>query len=193
VPLIGARRRDRLAEALAGLTLTLTANELASLEKAVPEMPPLDLVMLKPRWRILTANDDRTWCCAHTREYLVPVRRISDLECLFLHLLRRVHDDAGIGIGRFDTPIVFSEDTMHRWLMLSVVSGTSTPLLTVTLSVPLISAQIPKICVARPCPNGRLRFAMAPSICGVTLNTGVSRDRKNNDSPFARAPSKITE
>jgi len=36
VPLIGARRRDRLAEALAGLTLTLTANELASLEKAVP-------------------------------------------------------------------------------------------------------------------------------------------------------------
>ncbi len=37
VPLIGARRRDHLAEALAGLRLTLTADELAALEKAVPK------------------------------------------------------------------------------------------------------------------------------------------------------------
>ena len=30
-------------------------------------------------------------------------------------------------------------------------------------------------------------IAMAPSICGVTLNAGISRDRKNNDSPLADA------
>ncbi len=37
VPLIGARRRDHLAEALAGHTPTLTADELAALEMAVPK------------------------------------------------------------------------------------------------------------------------------------------------------------
>ena len=36
VPLIGARRRDRLAEALGALDLTLTAEEISSLEAAVP-------------------------------------------------------------------------------------------------------------------------------------------------------------
>jgi len=36
VPLIGARRRDRLDEALGALDLTLTAAELAAIERAVP-------------------------------------------------------------------------------------------------------------------------------------------------------------
>jgi aryl-alcohol dehydrogenase-like predicted oxidoreductase len=36
VPLIGARRRDQLAEALAGLTLTLSTDELAAIEQAAP-------------------------------------------------------------------------------------------------------------------------------------------------------------
>jgi aryl-alcohol dehydrogenase-like predicted oxidoreductase len=36
VPLVGARRRDRLAEALGALTLDLTSNDLASIENAVP-------------------------------------------------------------------------------------------------------------------------------------------------------------
>ncbi|MGH2388003.1 MAG: aldo/keto reductase, partial [Chloroflexota bacterium] len=36
VPLVGARRRDRLAEALAALDLALTPNDLASIEAAVP-------------------------------------------------------------------------------------------------------------------------------------------------------------
>ena len=36
VPLIGARRRDRLTEALAATGLVLTAQELASIERAVP-------------------------------------------------------------------------------------------------------------------------------------------------------------
>ncbi len=36
VPLIGARRRDRLAEALGGLELDLTADDLAAIERAVP-------------------------------------------------------------------------------------------------------------------------------------------------------------
>jgi aryl-alcohol dehydrogenase-like predicted oxidoreductase len=36
VPLIGARRRDRLAEALGALDLTLTADDLAAIERAVP-------------------------------------------------------------------------------------------------------------------------------------------------------------
>jgi aryl-alcohol dehydrogenase-like predicted oxidoreductase len=36
VPLIGARRRDQLAEALAGLALTLGDDELAAIEAAVP-------------------------------------------------------------------------------------------------------------------------------------------------------------
>lgn len=36
VPLIGARRRDRLAEALGALDLTLTAADLAAIEAAVP-------------------------------------------------------------------------------------------------------------------------------------------------------------
>jgi aryl-alcohol dehydrogenase-like predicted oxidoreductase len=37
VPLIGARRRDRLTEALGALDLTLTAEDLAALERAVPK------------------------------------------------------------------------------------------------------------------------------------------------------------
>jgi aryl-alcohol dehydrogenase-like predicted oxidoreductase len=36
VPLIGARRRDQLAEALAGLEITLTQDELAAIEQAAP-------------------------------------------------------------------------------------------------------------------------------------------------------------
>jgi aryl-alcohol dehydrogenase-like predicted oxidoreductase len=36
VPLIGARRRDRLAEAIGALDLTLTADEIARIETAVP-------------------------------------------------------------------------------------------------------------------------------------------------------------
>ena len=37
VPLIGARRRDRLAEALGAVTVTLSADDLAALERAVPK------------------------------------------------------------------------------------------------------------------------------------------------------------
>jgi aryl-alcohol dehydrogenase-like predicted oxidoreductase len=36
VPLVGARRQDRLAEAVAALELQLTAEDLASIERAVP-------------------------------------------------------------------------------------------------------------------------------------------------------------
>jgi aryl-alcohol dehydrogenase-like predicted oxidoreductase len=36
VPLVGARRRDRLTEALGALDVGLTAEDLARLEKAVP-------------------------------------------------------------------------------------------------------------------------------------------------------------
>ncbi|MCC6613684.1 MAG: aldo/keto reductase [Anaerolineae bacterium] len=36
VPLVGARRRDRLAESLAALDLTLTADDLAQIETAIP-------------------------------------------------------------------------------------------------------------------------------------------------------------
>ena len=37
VPLIGARRRDRLAEALGAVAVTLSADDLAALERAVPK------------------------------------------------------------------------------------------------------------------------------------------------------------
>jgi aryl-alcohol dehydrogenase-like predicted oxidoreductase len=36
IPLIGTKRRERLAEALKGLDLTLSADELAAVEAAVP-------------------------------------------------------------------------------------------------------------------------------------------------------------
>jgi aryl-alcohol dehydrogenase-like predicted oxidoreductase len=36
VPLVGARRRDRLTEALGALDLSLTPDDLATIEKAVP-------------------------------------------------------------------------------------------------------------------------------------------------------------
>lgn len=36
VPLVGARRRDRLAEALGALDVTLDAADLAAIEEAVP-------------------------------------------------------------------------------------------------------------------------------------------------------------
>jgi aryl-alcohol dehydrogenase-like predicted oxidoreductase len=36
VPLVGARKRDRLAEALGALDLNLTADDLAQIEQAVP-------------------------------------------------------------------------------------------------------------------------------------------------------------
>jgi pyridoxine 4-dehydrogenase len=36
VPLVGARRRDRLSEALGALDVTLTPEDLTRLEKAVP-------------------------------------------------------------------------------------------------------------------------------------------------------------
>ena len=37
VPLVGARRRDRLAEALGSLELEITADDLALMEGAVPQ------------------------------------------------------------------------------------------------------------------------------------------------------------
>lgn len=36
VPLVGARRRDRLEEALGALAVTLSAEDLAAIEEAVP-------------------------------------------------------------------------------------------------------------------------------------------------------------
>lgn len=36
VPLVGARTRDRLAEALPALDMAVTADDLAEIEKAVP-------------------------------------------------------------------------------------------------------------------------------------------------------------
>jgi aryl-alcohol dehydrogenase-like predicted oxidoreductase len=36
IPLIGTKRRDRLAEALGAVEITLTAGELATVEAAVP-------------------------------------------------------------------------------------------------------------------------------------------------------------
>jgi aryl-alcohol dehydrogenase-like predicted oxidoreductase len=36
VPLVGARRRDRLTEAMGALALTLTASDLSAIEQAVP-------------------------------------------------------------------------------------------------------------------------------------------------------------
>ena len=36
VPLIGARRRDRLTEALGAVNVSLTPDELAAIERAVP-------------------------------------------------------------------------------------------------------------------------------------------------------------
>jgi diketogulonate reductase-like aldo/keto reductase len=36
VPLVGARRRDRLAEALGALDVTLTTDDLAAIAQAVP-------------------------------------------------------------------------------------------------------------------------------------------------------------
>ena len=36
VPLVGARRRDRLSESLKALDLTLTADDLAQIEQAIP-------------------------------------------------------------------------------------------------------------------------------------------------------------
>jgi aryl-alcohol dehydrogenase-like predicted oxidoreductase len=36
IPLIGTKRRDRLAEALKALDLTLSADDLAAIEAAVP-------------------------------------------------------------------------------------------------------------------------------------------------------------
>ena len=36
VPLVGARRRERLTEALGAMTLTLTASDLQHIERAVP-------------------------------------------------------------------------------------------------------------------------------------------------------------
>jgi aryl-alcohol dehydrogenase-like predicted oxidoreductase len=37
VPLIGARRRDRLTESLGALEVTLSADDLARIERAVPK------------------------------------------------------------------------------------------------------------------------------------------------------------
>jgi aryl-alcohol dehydrogenase-like predicted oxidoreductase len=37
IPLIGARRRDRLAEALGSLEVALTAQDMAAIERAVPK------------------------------------------------------------------------------------------------------------------------------------------------------------
>ena len=37
IPLVGARRRDRLAEALGALAIEFTADDLATIEAAVPE------------------------------------------------------------------------------------------------------------------------------------------------------------
>jgi aryl-alcohol dehydrogenase-like predicted oxidoreductase len=37
VPLVGARRRDRLTESLGALDLVLTGEDLAAIERAVPK------------------------------------------------------------------------------------------------------------------------------------------------------------
>lgn len=37
IPVIGARRRDRLTEALGAYQITLTAKDMAAIEKAVPK------------------------------------------------------------------------------------------------------------------------------------------------------------
>ena len=56
VPLVGARRRDRLAEALGALELELTADDLAAIERAVPAAAVAGTATERSRWRILDSE-----------------------------------------------------------------------------------------------------------------------------------------
>ena len=55
-PLIGARRRDQLAESLGALALTLSRDDLAALERALPKERRPAPVTPKRRWRIWIAK-----------------------------------------------------------------------------------------------------------------------------------------
>jgi diketogulonate reductase-like aldo/keto reductase len=54
--LIGTKRRDRLTEALKALDLTLSTDELAAVEAAVPAEAVAGTGMRRPRWRRWTAS-----------------------------------------------------------------------------------------------------------------------------------------
>jgi aryl-alcohol dehydrogenase-like predicted oxidoreductase len=78
VPLIGARRRDRLAEALGALDVALTAEDIEAIEKVVPEGASLRIrpASAAPRrkWRFSTASgsegrDPSHPCCPALKGY----------------------------------------------------------------------------------------------------------------------------
>jgi diketogulonate reductase-like aldo/keto reductase len=50
IPLIGTKRRDRLAAALGALSLDLGADELAAIEAAVPPVEVAGSGMTRPAW-----------------------------------------------------------------------------------------------------------------------------------------------
>ncbi len=56
LPLIGARRRDRLTEALGALDVVLTPQDLAAIERAVPKGAASASATRPRRWRISTAK-----------------------------------------------------------------------------------------------------------------------------------------
>ena len=60
VPLVGARRRDRLTEALGALDVKLTPADLAALERISARTPPPARATRPSRWRISTARSDGT-------------------------------------------------------------------------------------------------------------------------------------
>ena len=57
VPLVGARRRDRLAEALGALDIALTADDVAAIERALPPRPWQATATTRSRWRCSTASE----------------------------------------------------------------------------------------------------------------------------------------
>ena len=117
VPLVGARRRDRLAEALGALELHLTDDDLQTIEAAVPATAPPATATPQPRWRML----DSGAVSALTREEILDaaeevLRRYGPAKANVVDVARALDVSHGSVYRHFPSKAALRDAVTERWL-----------------------------------------------------------------------------
>jgi Aldo/keto reductase family/Bacterial regulatory proteins, tetR family len=125
VPLVGARRRDRLAEALGALELELTADDLARIEGAIPAGAPAGERYHTQQMALL--DSERGWARALVRENALTreqileaaenvLRRYGPAKANVVDVARALGVSHGSVYRHFTSKAALRDAVTERWL-----------------------------------------------------------------------------
>ena len=126
VPLVGARRRDRLAEALGALEVELTADDLAAIERAVPRgrgggrpLPPPQMATLDSERSRGRPPDERTRPSPPTQILDAAedvLRRFGPAKATVVDVARALGVSHGSVYRHFPSKAALRDAVAERWL-----------------------------------------------------------------------------